>query len=202
VTTAPVVDLHTHLFAPQFGEMNLYGIDELLNYHYLIAEMFRYTNVTYEKFWAMDKRAQADLIWQTLFVENTPLSEATRGVVAVLNAFGLDTKATDLSEAREFFASQDQKEFLDKVLKIARVSDVVMTNDPLDEDEIKVWNGGEKIDERFHAALRLDRVLNGWADAVPLMQKQNYKVSENFDAQSIGETRRFLDDWIAKKKPL
>src|SRR6476661_5936103 len=79
VTNAPVVDLHTHLFAPEFGEMNLYGVDELLNYHYLIAEMFRYTSVTYEQFWAMDKGAQADLIWKTLFVENTPVSEATRG---------------------------------------------------------------------------------------------------------------------------
>ncbi|MBA3439792.1 MAG: hypothetical protein H0T92_07985 [Pyrinomonadaceae bacterium] len=24
-----VIDIHTHLFAPEFGEMNLFGIDEL-----------------------------------------------------------------------------------------------------------------------------------------------------------------------------
>ena len=41
VTTTPVIDVHTHLLPPQFGEMSLFGIDELLTYHYLIAETFR-----------------------------------------------------------------------------------------------------------------------------------------------------------------
>src|SRR6185369_8885117 len=90
----------------------------------------------------------------------------------------------------------------DKVLKIANVSRVVMTNDPLDETEIKVWNGGEKIDSRFHASLRLDRILNGWPDAVPLIQKQNYWVSEDFSGDTINELRRFLDHWIQKMKPV
>lgn len=54
----------------------------------------------------MEKRAQADLIWRALFAENTSLSEAKRGVIAVLRAFGLNTRAKDLSEAREFFAAQ------------------------------------------------------------------------------------------------
>ncbi|MEJ7849095.1 MAG: hypothetical protein WKF92_13505 [Pyrinomonadaceae bacterium] len=202
VSTAPVVDLHTHLFAPQFGDLGLWGIDELLNYHYLIAELFRYSTVTPAGFWRMVKRAQADLIWRTLFVENTPISEATRGVIAVLSALGLDTRAADLTEAREFFALHKTENYLEKVLKIARVSDIVMTNDPLDDAEIKVWNGGESIDPRFHAALRLDRILNGWTEAAPLINKQGYEVSVNLDERSIGETRRFLDDWIEKMRPL
>jgi hypothetical protein len=202
VKNVTVFDLHTHLFAPQFGAMNLWGIDELLNYHYLIAETFRYSNVKPEEFWGMSKQAQSDLIWRTLFVENTPLSEATRGVVAVLNSFGLDPRASDLKNFREFFAAQDADDFINQVLKIANVSDVVMTNDPLDDDEIKVWKSGEKIDGRFHASLRLDRLLNGWTDAVPLMQKQGYEVAETIDAQTISETRRFLDDWIDTMNPL
>ncbi len=202
ISAAPVVDLHTHLFAPQFGDLSLYGIDELLNYHYLIAELFRYSDVSPDEFWRMEKRAQADLIWRTLFVENTPLSEATRGVVAVLSTLGLNTRAEDLSEARDFFASQKPEDYLERVLDIACVSNIVMTNDPLDEAEIKVWNGDEKIDSRFHAALRLDRILNGWTEAAPLVSKQGYEVSANFDERSISETRRFLDDWIARMKPL
>ncbi|MDQ3130256.1 MAG: glucuronate isomerase, partial [Acidobacteriota bacterium] len=198
----PIFDLHTHLFAPEFGELNLCGIDELLNYHYLIAEMFRFSSVTPDKFWQMNKKAQSDLIWQTLFVENTPLSEATRGVVSVLNTFGLDTRAKDLREAREFFAAQNRADFIERVLKTANVTDIGMTNDPLDEAEIKVWKSGAKIDLRFHAALRLDRILNGWTEAVPLINKQNYEVSTNLDERSISETRRFLDDWIARMKPL
>lgn len=202
VSNAPVFDLHTHLFAPEFGALNLYGIDELLNYHYLIAEFFRYSNLTPEDFWKLEKTKQSDLIWRTLFVENTPLSEATRGVVSVLNTLGLDTRAADLREAREFFESQKPADYIEKVLKLSRVSDIVMTNDPLDADEIIVWNGNEEIDPRFHAALRLDRLLNGWAEAVPLINKQNYQVSEKMDERTIVETRRFLGDWIAKMKPL
>ncbi len=202
ISNTPVFDVHTHLFPAQFGAMNLFGIDELLNYHYLIAEFFRFSRLAPEDFWKLEKTKQSDLIWQTLFVENTPLSEATYGVISVLNTLGLDTRAADLREAREFFESQKPKDYIENVLKLAGVSDVVMTNDPLDEDEIKIWNGDEEIDPRFHAALRLDRLLNGWAEAVPLMQKQNYRISENIDEQTIGETRRFLDDWIAKMKPL
>ncbi|MEJ7861705.1 MAG: hypothetical protein WKF90_08710 [Pyrinomonadaceae bacterium] len=202
ISTTPVFDLHTHLFAPEFGGLNLYGIDELLNYHYLIAEFFRFSSLAPEAFWKLEKTKQSDLIWRTLFVENTPLSEAARGVVAVLNALGLDTRAADLRQAREFFAAQNPADYIDEVLKISNVTDIGMTNDPLDEAEIKVWNGDAPIDSRFHAALRLDRLLNGWAEAVPLMRKQNYEVSEIIDGRTINETRRFLNDWILKMKPL
>ena len=107
VGAVPVFDMHTHLFAPEFGELNLSGIDELLTYHYLVAETFRSARVSYDAFWRMSKPEQADLVWRTLFVENTPVSEATRGVVTVLDAFGLDPAAPDLVEAREFFRTQN-----------------------------------------------------------------------------------------------
>src|ERR1041385_6615949 len=90
--TIPVIDVHAHLFPPEFGSLCLYGIDELLTYHYLIAETFRSTDVSPAHFWQMAKEEQADLIWKTLFVENTPLSEATRGIVSILDAFGLDPR--------------------------------------------------------------------------------------------------------------
>src|SRR5690349_24756408 len=95
-----VIDIHTHLFSPAFGKIGLWGIDELLTYHYLEAEFFRYSEMTPEKYWKLSKREQSNAIWRTLFVENTPLSEATRGVVAVLKAFDLPTDSGDLREAR------------------------------------------------------------------------------------------------------
>src|SRR5262252_4962028 len=90
VHSATVIDVHTHLFSPEFGALNLYGIDELLTYHYLIAETFRFASVTPECFWKMPKCEQADLVWRSLFVDSTPVSEATRGVITVLKSFGLD----------------------------------------------------------------------------------------------------------------
>src|SRR5215211_5487305 len=117
VGAVPVFDMHTHLYAPEFGELNLSGIDELLTYHYLVAETFRSARVSYDDFWRMGKPGQADLVWRTLFVENTPVSEAARGVVTVLDAFGLDTAAADLREAREFFRGQDRAAHLGRVLE-------------------------------------------------------------------------------------
>src|SRR5258708_39253984 len=93
VSATPVVDIHTHLLARQFGKMNLTGIDELLTYHYLIAEVFRSSKVNTEVFWRMSKSEQADLIWRSLFVENSPVSEATRGIVTILSELGLNPNA-------------------------------------------------------------------------------------------------------------
>src|SRR5882762_3615539 len=103
------VDIHTHLFAPAFGELGLWGIDELLTYHYLEAEFFRSSDTKPEEYWSLSKREQADAVWRTLFVENTPVSEATRGVIAVLKAFQLSTDRPDLQEARSFFQARSEE---------------------------------------------------------------------------------------------
>ena len=160
VSCAPVVDLHTHLFAPSFGQLNRSGIDELLTYHYLAAELFRAEpKVSPCEYFRMPVAAQADLIWQSLFVRQYPLSEATAGVVTVLQSFGLDPRAQDLREARAFFASRHWPEHLASVLSLAGVEQVVMTNDPTDSVEREVWINGFAEDPRFLSALRLDRLL-------------------------------------------
>src|SRR5579875_542547 len=87
------IDIHTHLFMPSLGKLGLWGIDELITDHYLAADVFRFSPITPAEYWKLNKQQQADLIWRTLFVENTPVSEATRGVIAVMEAFGLDTTA-------------------------------------------------------------------------------------------------------------
>src|SRR6266446_1684318 len=136
------VDIHTHLFAPAFGKLGLWGIDELLTYHYLEAEFFRSSDTKPEQYWFLSKSEQADVIWRTLFVENSPVSEATRGVIAVLKAFQLPTDGTDLTEARSFFKAQTIESHIRRVLQMAGVSMVVMTNDPLDAEESAVWLKG------------------------------------------------------------
>src|SRR6059036_4151746 len=110
------VDIHTHLFAPAFGRIGLWGIDELLTYHYLEAEFFRSSDTTPEEYWKLSKIERADAIWKALFVENSPVSESTRGVIAVLSAFGLPTEASGLQEARRFFAAQSIETHIRKVL--------------------------------------------------------------------------------------
>lgn len=177
VNSTAVTDVHTHLFPPEFNEHCLFGIDELLTYHYLTAEMFRSAKIAPDRFWQMSKTDRADLVWQTLFVDNSPTSEAARGVISVLDAFGLDTRAADLKEAREFFNSRNVSEHIEQVFDIARVNGVVMTNDPLDETEDRFWKSGIPLDPRFKSSLRLDRLL-----------------TKQFD-------RAFLDEWIQRLKP-
>ncbi|MEP6789510.1 MAG: glucuronate isomerase, partial [Acidobacteriota bacterium] len=202
VATAPVVDMHTHLYPRAFGDMSLSGIDELLTYHYLVAELFRSSDISVDDFWRLSKQQQADLIWRTLFVENSPISEATRGVITILGSLGLDTNAENLNEARDFFGSVDISDHLDHTLKLAGVSDVVMTNDPFDIEEAEVWTSGKHTDARFHAALRLDRLLNSWPDAFEKMVRLGYSVDQNMSGGSITEIRHFLDKWIEIMKPL
>ena len=93
VETTPVLDVHTHVCDTGFGDLLLWGIDELLTYHYLIAEVFRVAPMPYEKFWSMTKLEQADHIWKHLFIERSPISEACRGVITCISELGLEPVA-------------------------------------------------------------------------------------------------------------
>ncbi len=202
VTTTPVIDVHTHVFPPAFGGMFLQGIDDLLTYHYLIAETFRSTDLSHEEFWRMTKTERADLVWRTLFVENTPLSEAACGIISVLDVFGLDPRSPNLEEARAFFSSRDRYDHLDRVLQIAGVSDIVMTNDPFHEREVLLWNGARNNDPRLHASLRLDALLNDWPEAMQTLARQGVQIDADLNGSTVSELRHFLDAWIARMQPL
>lgn len=202
LASTQVIDIHTHLFPPAFGKIALWGIDELLTYHYLESEFFRSSDTTPEEYWKLSKTERAAAIWQALFVENSPISESTRGIIAVLNALGLPTDASGLREARCFFASQSIESHIRKVLQIAGVTEVVMTNDPLDPEESPVWRNGGQNHSQFHAVLRLDRILWGWPQHWPQLAREGYAVDESASGRSIVEVRRFLADWHKRMRPL
>lgn len=202
LASTPFIDIHTHLFSPAFGKLGLWGIDELLTYHYLEAEFFRSSNTSPEQYWKLSKRERADAIWRALFVENSPISESTRGIIAVLQAFDLPTGASALEEARDFFDAQSIEQHIRKVFEIAGVSDVVMTNDPLDPEEQGVWSNGDQDHAQFHAVLRLDRILWGWPKHWQQLASQGYSVDEKASGKSIAEVRRFLADWHKRMRPL
>jgi hypothetical protein len=202
LAATPFIDIHTHLFMPSLGKLGLWGIDELITYHYLEAELFRFSRVKPQQYFAMTKREQADLTWRTLFVENTPISEATRGVVAVLQAFGLPTNSADLREAREFFEQQDLRSHIRRVFELAGISEVVMTNDPLDPEEAPLWESGAERDSQFHPVLRLDRVLEKWPEHWRVLAAQGYAVDANGGGKSSAEVRRFLTTWCDRMRPV
>lgn len=200
--STPFIDIHTHLFMPSLGKLGLWGIDELITYHYLEAELFRFSKTTPDAYWRLSKKQAADLIWQTLFVENSPISEATRGVIAVMSAFGLDTRARDLSEARAFFEGQTLASHIENTFKLAGISEAVMTNDPLDPAEAPEWERGPEGHRQFHAVMRLDRIIEGWAGHWQAVQAKGYDVSLETNERTVMGIRRFLADWAARMKPV
>ena len=198
VAQTPVFDIHTHLYDPAFGELLLWGIDELLTYHYLVAESFRWFDMPVEKFWALPKAQQADAIWNALFIEHSPVSEACRGVLTTLNALGLDVKQRDLPALRQHFAKWNTGDFVTRCMETANVRKVCMTNSPFDDLERPVWERGFVRDPRFVAALRIDPLLVDWANVAPRLRAWGYEVSVELNQRTFDEVRRFLGDWTRR----
>ena len=199
VATTPIDDIHTHLYDPAFGELLLWGIDELLVYHYLVAESFRYLDLPYGRFWALSKTGQADLIWDQLFLRRSPLSEACRGILTTLNLLGLDVKKRDLPGLRKWFAAQKPEKYTDRCLELAGLRSVCMTNSPFDDLERPVWEQGFHRDPRFKAALRIDPLLLSWPQVAPQLVKWGYDVSASASPKKMfDEVRRFFADWTKR----
>jgi len=199
VMSTPVVDIHTHLYDPAFKELLLWGIDELLVYHYLVAESFRYLDLPYERFWSLSKTQQAELIWDALFVHHSPISESCRGVLTALHLLGLDVKKRDLPALRKWFASQRADNHLTRCLELAGAQRIYMTNSPFDDAERPLWEKGFRRDERFVAALRIDPLLLSWPETAPRLAGWGYEVDGAAPTQrTFDEVRRFLAEWTLR----
>lgn len=197
----PVVDMHTHIYGPEFDGLCLWGIDELLTYHYLIAEFFRVSAMEPRQFYRRNKQQQAELVWQALFVERAPVSEAARGLVSVLVEYGLDPAAKTLDAARKFFSGRNLAGHFEDVLDRAGVVHLVMTNDPFQAAEIAAWPQDGQLHPRVRSSLRLDAMFAHPEAAAASMIAQGWDAPGE-TAQSAGRLRRFLDAWIARARPV
>jgi hypothetical protein len=176
----------------------LWGVDDLLTYHYLTAETFRYIDLPYEKFFALSKQQQAEVAWEQLFLKHSPISEACRGVLTTLNLLGLDVKKRDLPALRKWFAKWKPTEYVSHVMEIARVERVCMTNSPFDDLERPMWEKGFKRDGRFTAALRVDPLVLDWKNTSTRLITWGYKTTPYLTPRSASEARRFLANWAKR----
>jgi hypothetical protein len=183
---------------PAFKNLFLWGLDDMLVYHYLVSEAFRHSSIAYEKFAALPKTAQADLIWNELFVKNSPISEACRGVLTTLNRLGLEVWKRDLGSLRRWFSRQSPEAHLERVLELARIDKIYMTNSPFDAEERRVWEKGFRRDERFVAALRVDPLLMAWPEAGGQLSGWGYKVTRELSRKTLDQVKRFLGDWTRR----
>ena len=215
----PITDMHTHCYPPGFGAspapggLLLWGIDELVTYHYLIAEVYRVVPaesggrsnaLDYETFWQWSRAEQADHIWKHLFVDRTPISEACRGVLTALAKLGLDPNEKSLDPYRCWFAQQAPSEYIDRVMELSNVDSITMTNPVFDDRERQAWLKDPTIgdDPRFSAVLRIDPLLCDWPGAARKLCEWGYDVGEEFTKRTCDQVRRFLTDWLDRMKAI
>jgi hypothetical protein len=106
-----------------------------------------------ESFYAQSKQKQADAIWKALFLDRSPISEACRGVITTLLAFGLhkEVQDRDLNAIRSFYNSYRDdgiagaERFSELVYKTAGIRFAVMTNIPFNPTETQHWQPKPKV---------------------------------------------------------
>jgi hypothetical protein len=204
VAETPITDIHTHLFPPAHGNLLDWGPDQLLTYHYLVAELFTLAprSLTPEKFWKLPKPKQADLVWKHVFLKHGPISEATRGVLTTFTRLGLDVSARDLTPIRQWYAQQTAEGQLARVMEVAGLDGAVMTNNPFVAEEVECWDQNLKVPKSLKTALRIDAMIRDWPTAARIMADAGYAVSDRPTGASAEAAKKFLIDWAKRLKPL
>jgi glucuronate isomerase len=170
INSTPIFDLHTHLFPPKHEGYFLLGFKNLLNYHYLIAELLIAANIDASTFYSYNDEKKASLIWKELFEKRTPVSEACAGVLSILKELNIEIKNKSfLSICDEY----DRKIQSDKnILKLSNVSSLVMTNNPFDLDEWSLFNTNDWDKKIYLASLRLDDLILDYEEALKKAKDQ------------------------------
>ncbi|MBS2039365.1 hypothetical protein JST97_30550 [bacterium] len=193
----PITDIQTHLFDPAFKGLTPSGLDELLTSPDLVNQTLRTLRFDPTEFARAEKAVQAATVWQTLFIDRLPMSEACRSVLVTLQSFGMDLSERRLEVLREKYPV----EAWEQVLGTAGVARLVMTNDPFDDKERAAWQAQPVRDVRFFAGLQLDTMVHGWKDNFQRLKPWGYQVSANITT-SQGEIQRFLDIWLDRTLPI
>ncbi|MBC8307115.1 MAG: glucuronate isomerase [Pelagibacterales bacterium] len=177
INSTQIFDLHTHLFPPKHEGYFLLGFKNLLNYHYLIAELLTTTNIDASTFYSYNDEKKASLIWNKLFEKRTPVSEACAGVLSILKELNIEiNNKSFLSICDEY----DNKIQSDKnILDLSKVSSLVMTNNPFDLDEWSLFNNGDWDKKIYLSSLRLDDLILDYEEALKKAKDQTSNHEKN-----------------------
>ena len=157
VNETEIFDIHTHLFPAEFKKYHLSGISEVLNYHYLIAELLTTTNINVKNFYKLTKIEKANIIWEELFLKRTPISEACKGVLTILSELSIDYMFKSFDEINTEYSKLNLSDL--QIFKIIKISQVVMTNNPFDKSEWQLFKNKNWNTNKYLASLRLDDIL-------------------------------------------
>ena len=166
INNTKIFDIHTHLFPSAFKSHSLSGFINLLNYHYLIAELLTNANISAEKFYSLDDVNKAQLIWEELFQNRTPISEACKGVLTVLQKLDINYNKKTFEEVNNQYENKSLTD--EKILQLSNVSSLVMTNNPFDNDEWNLYKNNDWDRNIFQSSLRLDDLIINNSEAIDL----------------------------------
>ena len=178
INETKIFDIHTHLFPPEFKKYHLSGISEVLNYHYLIAELFSTTNINVKKFYKLTNKEKANIIWEELFQKRTPISEACKGVLTILSQLSIDYMSKSFDEINSEYSKLNLSDL--QIFKISKISKVVMTNNPFDKSEWQLFKNKNWDTNKYLASLRLDDILMNLDKCLDIC-KENI---DNFDNEN------------------
>ena len=178
INETKIFDIHTHLFPPEFKKYHLSGISEVLNYHYLIAELFSTTNINVKKFYKLTNKEKANIIWEELFQKRTPISEACKGVLTILSQLSIDYMSKSFDEINSEYSKLNLSDL--QIFKISKISNVVMTNNPFDKSEWQLFKNKNWDTNKYLASLRLDDILMNLDKCLDIC-KENI---DNFDNEN------------------
>ena len=160
-------------------------------------------DISPELFYSKAKQKQADLIWEALFINRSPLSEACRGVLTTLKALGVeDEDLRNLEEIRKFYASyrdrglEGAEAFSESIFQLAGVRYAIMTNIPFSMHEAQYWKPN-RVDysSRYRSALRVDPLLAGDRTIIEAsLRATGYPLT-------LEGSRQYLRDWCDVMKP-
>ena len=159
INQTSIVDIHTHLFPQSHKPYFLSGSDDIFNYHYLTAEFLSSSKFNPISFFKFSKTKRAELVWQYLFVDNTPISEASIGVVKILNFLKINNyKSKNYTLIKK---KLDKNKINHKlILKKLNIKKVVMTNNPFNNKEWSLFKN-KNWDRKFYkTSIRLDDLFS------------------------------------------
>ena len=202
INNIKVVDVHSHLFPENHGEFLLFGIDNLLTYHYLISELFIIWNdMSITDFYKLPKKIQADIIWEQLFIKRTPISEACRGVLTTCNKLGLSKyiETRDLDSLRTYFDkiknNKDKlNDYISHIFELSNVKYTIMTNQIFDIQEIKCLSKELEIPNYLKTSLRIDKLIFDFDKSCEFISKFGF-------SSDIEGMKNYIRYWYNKLNP-
>ena len=195
INETEIFDIHTHLFPAEFKKYHLSGISEVLNYHYLIAELFTTTNINIKKFYKLTNEERSNIIWEELFRKRTPISEACKGVLTILSELSIDYMSKSFDEIQSEYCKLNLSD--QQIFKISKISQVVMTNNPFDKSEWKLFKNKNWDTNKYLASLRLDDILMNLEKCLDIC-KENI---DRFDDES-DLIIKYLDKVYEESRPV